>query len=57
MSVDLIIGIAGFLATALVVAGMILIAPRGTESSTRAPELADDTPVEPTPRLATVRPE
>jgi hypothetical protein len=57
MSVDLIIGIAGFLATALVVAGMILIAPRGTESSERAPELADDAPVEPTPRLATVQPE
>jgi hypothetical protein len=57
MSVDLLIGIAGFLATALVVAGMILIAPRGTEPTARAPELADDAAVEPTPRLASVQPE
>ena len=40
MSVDLIIGIVGFLATALVVAGMILLAPRGTEPAESAPELA-----------------
>ena len=40
MSVDLLIGIVGFVATALVVAGMILLAPRGTESSDDAPERA-----------------
>ena len=40
MSVDLIIGIVGFIATALVVAGMILLVPRGTESAEEAPELA-----------------
>jgi len=40
MSVDLLIGIAGFFATTLVVAGMILLAPRGTESADDAPEPA-----------------
>ncbi len=40
MSVDLIIGVVGFVATALVVAGMILLAPRGTESAEAAPERA-----------------
>jgi len=42
MSADLLIGVVGFLATVLVVAGMILLAPRGTESSDRAPELGGD---------------
>ena len=40
MSVDLVIGIVGFVATVLVVAGMILLAPRGTESADNASELA-----------------
>jgi len=56
MSVDLLIGLVGFVATVLVVAGMILIAPRGAESADRAPELASHAD-EPAPRLASVRPE
>lgn len=52
MSLDLLIGLAGLVATALVVAGMILIAPGGAEPADRAPELAlpgGEAPVDPGP--------
>jgi len=41
MTLDVLIGAAGFVATVLVVAAMILLAPRGTEPAGAAPELAD----------------
>jgi hypothetical protein len=57
MSLDLLIALVGVAVTILVVLGMILLTPRGTERSSRAtgPVQRDDTAPRPAPRRTAAR--
>jgi hypothetical protein len=58
MTLDVLLGVAGFLATALVVAGMILLTPRGEvdvhddATDSQGAELSRAQPRAPAPRVS-----